>query len=162
MGSFYRSQHELVFVFKVGRASHVNTVELGHSGRYRTNVWDYAGVNTFRTQRLDELAMRPTVKPVALVSDAIKDCSRRGEIILDPFAGSGTTIIAAEKSGRHARGIEIDPAYVDVCLRRWQKFTRSTARQAVTGFSFDETADERFSSQSSVTDRCAVGSGETS
>jgi hypothetical protein len=122
-GSFYRSKHELVFVFQVGRAPHVNTIELGHGGRYRTNVWDYAGVNTFRTQRLDELAMHPTVKPVALVCDAIKDCSRRGEIVLDPFAGSGTTIIAAEKSARRARTIEIDPAYVDVCIRRWQNFT---------------------------------------
>jgi DNA methylase len=87
MGSFYRSKHELVFIFKVGRAPHVNTVQLGHSGRYRTNVWDYAGVNTFRSERLDELTMHPTVKPVALVSDAIKDCSRRGEIVLVCWLG---------------------------------------------------------------------------
>ena len=102
MGSFYRSKHELVFVFKQGTAPHVNTIELGRSGRYRTNVWDYAGVNTFRSGRLEDLAMHPTVKPVALVIDAIKDYSRRGEIVLDPFSGSGTTIIAAEKS--HRRG----------------------------------------------------------
>ena len=149
MGSFYRSKHELVFVFKVGRAPHVNTVELGHGGRYRTNVWDYAGVNTFRTQRLDELAMHPTVKPVALVCDAIKDCSRRGEIVLDPFAGSGTTLVAAEKSGRRARTIEIDPAYVDVCIRRWQNFTGKPARYAETSRCFEETAMERFPQSSS-------------
>jgi DNA modification methylase len=99
MGSFYRSKHELVFVFKVGGAPHTNTFELGDSGRYRTNVWDYAGVNTLRRGRIEELAMHPTVKPVALVADAIRDCSRRGEIVLDPFGGSGTTLIAAEKTG---------------------------------------------------------------
>ena len=110
MGSFYRSKHELVFVYKVGTAPHANTIELGHSGRYRTNVWGYAGVNTFRPGRLDELAMHPTVRPVALVVDAIKDCSRRGEIVFDPFVGSGTTIIAAQKSRRIARAIEIEPA----------------------------------------------------
>jgi DNA modification methylase len=136
MGSFYRSKHELVFVFKVGTAPHVNTIELGSSGRYRTNVWDYAGINTFRPGRLDELAMHPTVKPVALVVDAIKDCSRRNEIVLDPFSGSGTTIIAAERSGRRARAIEIDPAYVDVAIRRWQTLTGKSAVHAETGVAF--------------------------
>jgi DNA modification methylase len=115
MGSLYRSKHELVFVYKAGTAPHLNTIELGKHGRYRTNVWDYAGVNTFRTGREAELEMHPTVKPTALVIDAIKDCSRRGEIVLDMFAGSGTTIMAAHKSRRRARAIELDPP---LCRRR--------------------------------------------
>jgi len=143
MGSFYRSKHELVFVFKVGRAPHVNNIELGSLGRYRTNVWDYAGVNTFRRGRMDELAMHPTVKPVALVVDAIKDCSRRNEIVLDPFSGSGTTIVAAERSGRRARAIEIDPAYVDVAIRRWQTLTGKAAIHAETGIAFGDVAQSR-------------------
>jgi DNA modification methylase len=143
MGSFYRSKHELIFVFKVGIAPHINTIELGRSGRYRTNVWDYAGVNTMRSGRLDELAMHPTVKPVALIVDAIKDCSRRGDIVLDPFAGSGTTVIAAEKSRRRARAIEIDPAYVDVAIKRWQRLTSATVMHATSGKSFAEIAQER-------------------
>jgi hypothetical protein len=143
MGSFYRSKHELIFVFKVGTAPHANTIELGRSGRYRTNVWDYAGVNTMRRGRLDELAMHPTVKPVALVVDAIKDCSRRGEIVLDPFAGSGTTVIAAEKLRRRARAIEIDPVYVDVTIKRWQRLTGATAAHNTSGKSFAEIAQER-------------------
>ena len=100
-------------VFKVGNSPHTNTFGLGDGGRYRTNVWDYTGVNTLRSGRAEELAMHPTVKPVALVADAIKDCSRRGETVLDPFGGSGTTLIAAEKTGRRARLIEFDPAYCD-------------------------------------------------
>jgi len=106
MGSLYRSQHELVFVFRVGRKEHRNNVELGKHGRNRTNVWRYAGVNTFGTDRLDELSLHPTVKPVAMVADAIRDVTRHGEIVLDPFSGSGTTLIAAEKTGRCARCIE--------------------------------------------------------
>jgi DNA modification methylase len=148
MGSFYRSKHELIFVFKVGRAPHVNTIALGRSGRYRTNVWDYAGVNTLRPSRLDDLAMHPTVKPVALVMDTIKDCSRRGEIVYDPFAGSGTTIIAAEKSGRQARAIEIDPSYVDVAIRRWQTFTGGTAIHLPSARTFANITAERLSSKS--------------
>src|SRR5947208_14568736 len=120
MGSFYRSKHELVFVFTVGTAPHTNTFGLGDTGRYRTNVWDYAGVNTLRPGRNEELAMHPTVKPVALVADAIKDCSRRGEIVLDPFAGSGTTLIAAHKTGRRAQIVECDPAYCDQIVRRFE------------------------------------------
>jgi DNA modification methylase len=143
MGSFYRSKHELIFVFKVGTAPHLNTIELGRSGRYRTNVWDYAGVNTMRTGRLDELAMHPTVKPVALVVDAIKDCSRRGDIVLDPFAGSGSTIIAAEKSRRRARAIEIDVAYADIAIQRWQRLTGAMAVDASSGKSFAEVGQER-------------------
>lgn len=119
MGSLYRSQHELVFVFKNGSAPHINNVELGRFGRNRSNVWNYAGLNTFGNDRDAELAMHPTVKPTALVADAILDCSRRGGIVLDAFAGSGTTLIAAEKTGRRGYGIEIDPHYVDTIVRRF-------------------------------------------
>jgi DNA modification methylase len=143
MGSFYRSKHELVFVYKVGTAPHLNMVELGKHGRYRTNVWDYAGVNTFRSGRDAELEMHPTVKPTALVIDAIKDCSRRGDIVLDAFSGSGTTIMAAHKSRRRARAIELDPLYVDVAIRRWQSYTGQTATMAVTGESFAEVEQRR-------------------
>lgn len=143
MGSFYRSKHELVFVYKVGTAPHLNMVELGKHGRYRTNVWDYAGVNTFRSGRDAELEMHPTVKPTALVIDAIKDCSRRGDIVLDAFSGSGTTIMAAHKSRRRARAIELDPLYVDVAIRRWQSYTGQIATMAITGESFAEVAQRR-------------------
>ena len=136
MGSFYRSKHELVFVYKVGTDPHVNTIELGKNGRYRTNVWDYAGVNTWRAGRDADLEMHPTVKPTALVIDAIKDCSRRGDIVLDAFSGSGTTIIAAHKCRRRARAIELDPLYVDVAIRRWQTFTGEAATLAATGETF--------------------------
>ena len=119
MGSLYRSQHELVFVFKNGTAPHINNVELGRFGRNRTNIWTYAGVNTFGKDREDELAMHPTVTPVALVADAILDCSHRGGVVLDTFAGSGTTLIAAEKTGRRGYGIEIDPLYTDTIIRRF-------------------------------------------
>jgi DNA modification methylase len=149
MGTFYRSKHELVFVFKVGTAAHTNTFGLGDSGRYRTNVWDYAGVNTLRAGRSEELAMHPTVKPVALVVEAIKDCSRRGEIVLDPFAGSGTTLIAAEKTGRLARLIECDPAYCDTILRRFERVTGKQATCTASGKSFEETAEERAASPTS-------------
>jgi DNA modification methylase len=118
MGTFYRSKHELIFVFKHGTAPHTNTFGLGDSGRYRTNVWDHAGISSISGKRDEELAMHPTVKPVALVADAIRDCSRRGEIVLDCFAGSGTTLIAAEKTGRRARIIEYDPVYCDTIIRR--------------------------------------------
>src|SRR5262249_45947826 len=138
--------HELVFVFKVGTAPHLNAIELGRSGRYRTNVWDYRGVNTLRPGRLNDLAMHPTVKPVALVIDAIKDCSRRGEIVLDPFSGSGTTIVAAEKSQRRARAVEIDPLYVDVAIRRWEKQTGGQATHGASGRTFTQVAAERLSS----------------
>jgi DNA modification methylase len=139
MGSFYRSKHELVFVFKVGRAPHINTFGLGEGGRYRTNVWDYAGVNTLKPDRQDELAMHPTVKPVALVADAIKDCSKRRGIVLDAFGGSGTTLIAAEKTGRRGFLLEIDPLYVDGTIRRWQTLTGHEARHAETGLTFAQT-----------------------
>jgi DNA modification methylase len=137
-GSFYRSQYELIFVYKRGSAPHLNTFELGQHGRSRSNVWTYPGVNTFRAGRMDELKMHPTVKPVALIADAMRDCSRRGSIILDAFAGSGTTIMAAEQIGRRAFCIEIDPRYVDVGIRRWQTFTGKDAFLDGTGQTFDE------------------------
>jgi DNA modification methylase len=152
MGSFYRSKHELVFAFKVGTAPHVNTFELGQHGRYRTNVWDYPGVNTLRPDRLEELAMHPTVKPVAMVADAIRDCSGRGEAVLDAFAGSGTTLIAAETTGRIGYGLEIDPAYVDTAIRRWQALTGEAARHAETGLTFDATAAERIRAEAQEVD----------
>lgn len=127
MGSLYRSRHELTFVFKNGDDPHINNVELGKHGRYRTNVWEYPGVNTMKKDRMDELAMHPTVKPVNLVADAIKDCSKRRGIILDPFGGSGTTLIAAQKTGRRARLIELSPHYCDVTLKRWEKLTGQKA-----------------------------------
>jgi DNA modification methylase len=143
MGSFYRSKHELCFVFKCGGASHTNTFELGQHGRYRTNIWEYAGVNTFRNGRLDELAMHPTVKPVAMIADAIRDVTRRAEIVLDPFAGSGTTIIAAEKTGRHARAIEYDAGYCDVVIRRWQRYAGKAATFDRTQRTFEDMESER-------------------
>jgi DNA modification methylase len=142
-GTFYRSQHELVFVYKHGQAPHLNTFELGQHGRTRSNVWTYPGANTFRAGRMDELKMHPTVKPVALVADAMKDCSRRGSIILDTFAGSGTTIMAAEQIGRRAFCIEIDPLYVDVAIRRWQNFTGKDATLESTGLTFGELVIQR-------------------
>jgi DNA modification methylase len=129
MGSLYRSQHELVFVFKRGKASHCNNVELGRFGRNRTNVWAYAGANAFGRERDQALAMHPTVKPVALIEDALKDVTRRGDLVLDPFGGSGSTLIAAEKCGRSARLIELDPLYCDVIVKRFETYTGKTAQR---------------------------------
>jgi len=140
MGSFYRSQHELVFVFKHGRKSHRNNVQLGRHGRHRSNAWFYRGANDFG-RNADEgnlLALHPTIKPVALVADAILDSSLRGNIILDPFLGSGTTVVAAEKVGRCCYGIEIDPTYVDTIIRRWQSFTGDHAIHETTGKLFHD------------------------
>ena len=142
MGTFYRSKHELVFVFKVGDAPHVNTFGLGDTGRYRTNIWDYPGVNSPHPGRSSELEMHPTVKPVALVKDAILDCSRRGAIVLDMFGGSGTTLIAAERSGRTARLIEFDPLYCDVIVRRYEELTGRSGRLEATGQEFATVADD--------------------
>jgi 16S rRNA G966 N2-methylase RsmD len=144
MGSFYRSKHELVFVWKHGTAPHTNNFELGQHGRTRSNVWGYEGVNTLRPGRLDELAMHPTVKPVALVADAIRDCSKRGGIVLDPFCGSGTVLIAAERTGRKARALEIDPHYVDVAVRRWENYTGKRALLGPLGEIFEEIAEMRL------------------
>jgi DNA modification methylase len=143
MGTFYRGKHELVFVFKAGVAGHTHPLELGDSGRHRPDVWDYAGVNALRVGRSEDLVMHPTVKPVALVAAAIKECSKRGEIVLDPFGGCGTTLVAAEKTGRLARLIEFDPAYCDTILRRYERVTGKQATQAVSGMSFEEIAQER-------------------
>lgn len=125
MGSLYRSKHELVAVYRVGETPHFNAVELGRHGRNRTNVWDYASVNT-RT-RAAELEWHPTVKPAAMVADALQDVTRRGDLVLDVFLGSGTTLIAAERTGRVCRGIELDPAYVDIAIERWEAMTGETA-----------------------------------
>ena len=147
LGSLYRSRHELVLVYKHGTAAHVNNILLGASGRNRTNVWEQAGVNTFRRGREDELAMHPTVKPVALVADAIMDTSKRGGIVLDAFGGSGTTLIAAQRTGRRGYLLELDPLYVDTTCRRWQKLFGEPARHAATGLTFDEVATRRLSGE---------------
>jgi DNA modification methylase len=144
MGSLYRSQHELVFVFKQGRGSHRNNVQLGQFGRNRSNVWRYPGVNSFARcgEEGNLLALHPTVKPVAMVADAILDCSARGDIVLDAFLGSGTTVIAAERTGRRCFGLELDPGYMDTIVLRWQALTGETACHAVSGGSFDDLARE--------------------
>jgi DNA modification methylase len=148
MGSLYRSQHELIFVFKHGRNGHRNNVQLGQFGRNRSNVWHYPGVNSFARcgEEGNLLALHPTVKPVAMVADAILDCTARGDIVLDGFLGSGTTVIAAERTGRRCYGLELDPAYVDTTIRRWQALTGGTARHAVSGRSFDDLAEEKEAS----------------
>lgn len=143
MGAFYRSKHELIFVFKQGTAPHTNSFGLGETGRYRTNVWDYAGISSISASRGDELAMHPTVKPVAMIADAIRDCSKRGEIILDGFGGSGSTLMAAEKTGRSARLIEYDPLYCDTIVRRWQTYTGKAATLASSSQKFDEFDETR-------------------
>ena len=139
MGSLYRSRHELVFVFRSGRGRHRNNVQLGRFGRSRSNVWQYPGVNAFsrRSGEGDLLALHPTVKPVALVADAMLDCTARDDIVLDGFLGSGTTVIAAERTGRRCYGLELDPGYVDTIIRRWQKLTGGDALQAASGRSFN-------------------------
>ena len=143
MGSFYRSQHELVFVFKVGEGAHTNTFELGQHGRYRTNVWSYPGVNAFGATREQDLALHPTVKPAAMVADAIKDVSKRGQIVLDPFGGSGSTLIAAETCGRSARLIELDRAYCDVIVRRYERFSGKPGVLEASGETFAQAAERR-------------------
>jgi DNA modification methylase len=132
MGSLYRSKHEFVFVFKVGSGPHINNVELGRHGRNRTNVWDYPSQNAMGVTK-SKLSLHPTVKPVALVADAIRDCSNRNGIVLDPFGGAGTTLIAAEKTGRAARLIEVEPRYVDASVLRWQRLTGERAISLRTG-----------------------------
>jgi DNA modification methylase len=137
-GSFYRSQHEFIGVFRVGEEPHRNNVELGRFGRNRSNVWTYPGANTLGKDRKEALAAHPTAKPVALVADALLDCTARGDVVLDQFAGSGTTILAAEKVGRIAIGIEYEPRYVDVAILRWQRMTKLEAILASDGRSFEE------------------------
>ena len=144
MGSLYRSQHELVFVFKHGRKGHRNNVQLGQFGRNRSNIWNYPGANSFSRcgEEGNLLALHPTVKPVAMVADAILDCSARGDIVLDAFLGSGTTLIAAERTARRCYGLELDPGYVDTAVRRWQALTGRSAHHALSGRSFDDLARE--------------------
>lgn len=134
MGTFYRSRHELIFAFKKGGAPHINTFELGQHGRYRTNVWEYRGVNTLKAGRMDELGMHPTVKPVQLIADAIKDVSARGDSVLDLFGGSGSTLIAAHKTGRHAFLCEVDPLYCSRIIRRWETYAKDEAQRLVCGW----------------------------
>ena len=147
MGAFYRSKHELVFVFKVGDAPHINTFGLGDGGRYRTNVWDYPGVSSLGSKRTEALEMHPTVKPTALVADAIRDCSKRGGIVLDAFGGSGTTLIAAESCGRSARLIEFDPLYCDTIIRRYQRLTGKAAVLAGSDASFEAVESHRIAEE---------------
>jgi DNA modification methylase len=133
MGSLYRSQHEMVVVFRSGEGQHENNVELGRHGRHRSNLWTYRGLNAFGTDRADLLASHPTVKPVAMIADAIRDVTRRNDTVLDLFLGSGSTLIATENTGRRCFGVELDPAYVDVAVRRWERATGRDAVNARTG-----------------------------
>jgi len=143
LGTLYRSQHELIAVFKVGDGEHVNNVELGRFGRTRSNVWEYAGVTGFKSGRDEELTLHPTVKPVDLVADAIKDVTSRGAIVLDLFGGAGTTLVAAERTGRRARLLEIEPRYVDVTIARFERITKAEAIHVDTGETFAEVAHDR-------------------
>jgi DNA modification methylase len=157
MGSLYRSQHEIVLVLRNGKFPHRNNVELGKHGRHRSNVWTYRGANSFGSQRMQELDAHPTVKPIALVADALLDVSKRGDVVLDPFGGSGTTLLAAHKTGRRARLIEIDPHYCDVIIRRFEDHTGSEAKLAATGQTFEELSIERLAQE---TDCAAIDKQE--
>ncbi|MEM8749796.1 MAG: DNA methyltransferase [Pseudomonadota bacterium] len=143
MGTFYRSRHELVFAFKNGTASHNNAFKLGQYGRNRTNVWNYRGITSATKEAREELSLHPTVKPAAMLADTLKDCCPRGGIVLDGFAGSGSIVIAAHKTGRRARAVEIDPLYCDTIIRRWQAWAKDDAVLMATGHTFEETAKER-------------------
>ena len=140
MGSLYRSKHELIYVFKVGKGAHINNIALGKYGRHRTNVWDYVSQNALNGTAKSKLALHPTVKPVAMIADAIRDCSNRGGLILDPFGGAGTTLIAAERTGRRARVIELNPIFVDLSIERWRRLTGGTALHADSGQPFARSA----------------------
>jgi DNA modification methylase len=147
MGSLYRSRHELVFVFRNGEEAHLNNVQLGRFGRNRTNVWNYPGVNGFARKGSEKaLSLHPTVKPISLVSDAILDCTKRDDVVLDPFIGSGTTILAAERTGRRCYGIEIDQIYVDTAIGRWERLTGRKAQNSE-GLTFDQVRLERSAGQ---------------
>lgn len=158
MGSLYRSKHELLLVFKKGKASHVNNVMLGAKGRYRTNVWDYAGVNTFGAARMADLEAHPTVKPVAMIADAIMDLTNRNELVIDSFVGSGTLIVAAQKTGRIARCTELDPLYVDVAIRRFRARFGIDAIHEATGLTFDALAVQRSENSAEATPPIVVPS----
>jgi len=146
MGSLYRSQHELCFVFKKGKESHTNNVELGKNGRYRTNVWHYAGVNSFGRHK-DDIKMHPTVKPVEMLRDAILDVTKRGDIVLDSFLGSGSTLIAAEKSKRICYGIEFEPLYIDTTIRRFKELFGIDAIRESDGKTYSEILSDKLSNQ---------------
>ncbi len=157
MGSLYRSRHELVLVFKKGTAPHVNNIQLGKYGRNRTNVWEYDGCSTGTKDRRADLALHPTVKPAEMIADAIKDASTRGGLILDPFLGSGTTIIACEMTGRICAGLELDPKYVDVIVRRWEAYTGGNTIHAETGLTFAEMRELRNGKQLLLPPPAAAG-----
>jgi DNA modification methylase len=142
MGSLYRNQHELIMIFKKGNAPHQNNIELGRHKRYRTNVWQYAGANSFGADREESLAMHPTVKPVQMLADAILDVTSRGEIVLDGFAGSGSTLMACEQTGRICYCAEIDRSYTQVVINRWQKATGNTAIRESDGLTFQEALEQ--------------------
>lgn len=150
MGTFYRSQHELIFVFKHGDAPHQNNFELGQHGRMRSNVWTYRGINAFGPDREELLGVHPTVKPVLMIADALKDVSRRGDLVLDPFLGSGSTLIAAEETGRSCIGVELEPGFVEVAIRRWQKRTGKDAVHAGSGDTFAERRERDVAIMSSA------------
>ena len=143
MGSLYRSQHELLPLFKKGAAQHVNNISLGQRGRHRTNLWTYPGASSFGSDARKGLQDHPTVKPTAMLQDALIDLTNRGEIILDPFLGSGSTLIAAENTGRICCGVELDPLYVDVVIRRYEGVTGTPASLADTGETFKKLVDRR-------------------
>jgi len=140
MGAFYRSRHELIFAYKLGMEPHINTFELGQHGRYWTNVWEYKGVNSRGSGRMAELTLHPTVKPVQMIADAIKDVSGRGDIALDIVGGSGSTLIAAHKTGRRGYLIELDEDYCDIILQRWEVFAKREAEQVACGIPISHTS----------------------
>lgn len=142
-GSLYRSQHELIGVFRVGKERHLNNIQLGRHGRSRSNVWPYQGANTFRAGRMEDLRSHPTVKPTAMVCDALKDCTKRNDTVIDTFCGSGTTLLAAERVGRRAIGVDIEPRFVDLAIRRWQEFTGKDAIHSASGRTFNALAAKR-------------------
>ncbi len=148
MGSLYRSQHELLPLFKKGSAPHVNNVELGKRGRWRSNLWTYAGASSLGSDARRGLQDHPTVKPTAMLEDALIDLTNRGEIVLDPFLGSGSTLIACEKTGRTCRGLELDPLYADVIVRRFETLTGVPAVLEETGERFADLAARRSREQS--------------
>lgn len=153
MGGLYRSKHELILVQKVGKGDHINNVQLGRYGRHRTNVWDYAGVTSFGRKRKEALSMHPTVKPVSLIADAIQDCSRRGDLVLDGFCGSGTTLLAAEQTGRIGLGVELDPRYVDVTINRWIRHTGEEAVLLPDRIPWSKIREQR----KAIAENCLVG-----
>jgi DNA modification methylase len=143
MGSLYRSQHELLPLYRKGDAPTVNNVALGKKGRWRSNLWTYPGASSLGSDARRGLQDHPTVKPTAMLEDALLDLTNRGDIVLDPFLGSGSTLIAAEASRRICRGVEIDPLYVDVIIRRFEAATRHAATTVETGETFGELAERR-------------------